>query len=104
MWCYVFIRTDIPIAQQIVQTAHSAYESGRGLGKHVPFPRMVLIAVKNGQELEDALDDCSQFIQCYPFYESEQGLDITLTSFTTRPVSFDERVIFKSYKLWREPK
>lgn len=102
MWIYCFIRTDMSIAQQIVQTAHSAYEAGRGLGKNVPFPRLVLLAVPNGEAMIEALDYCSQHLHCYPFYETEQGHEIQLTSFTTRPVSFNERQIFRQFKLWRE--
>jgi len=104
MWIYSFIRTDLSIAQQIVQTAHSAYESGRGLGKHVPFPRMVLIAVSDGDAMKEALDYASGHLECYPFYESELGLCNKLTSFTTRPVKYEERGIFKHFKLWRQPK
>ena len=102
MWIYSFVRKDISIAQQIVQTAHSAYESGRGLGKYIPFPRMVLIGIEDGHKLEEALDYCSSHVQCYPFYESEQGLELMLTSFTTRPVSLEERQSLKQFRLWRE--
>lgn len=98
MWIYTFIRTDIPIAQQIVQAAHSAYESGRG-SPEVGYPRMVLIAIKDKEELQKALDHAKLHVECFPFYE--QDLDYGLTSFTTRPVNFDERAFFKIYKLWR---
>lgn len=101
MWIYSFIRADISLAQQIVQTAHSAYESGRGLGRNVPFPRLVLLQVVNGEELDEALQCCSAFVQCYPFYETEQGLANQLTSFTTRPVTAPERALFRGYKLWK---
>jgi hypothetical protein len=101
MWIYTFIRTDLPIAQQIVQSAHSAYESGRGLGRNVPHPRLVLLAVPDGETMEQAYLECSAFIQCYPFYETEQGLEIQLTSFTTRPITASERPLFRGYKLWR---
>lgn len=100
MWIYSFIRKDIPIAQQIVQTAHSAYESGRGLGREISYPRMVLIACKDKKELEEALKYCESIMDCYPFYESD--LEYGLTSFTTRPCKLDERHNFRNFKLWRE--
>jgi hypothetical protein len=31
MHCYTFLRTDIPLADQIVQASHSAIEAGREL-------------------------------------------------------------------------
>lgn len=102
MWIYAFIRQDISIAQQIVQTAHSAYESGRA--SNIGFPRLVLIGVRNGSELKKALEKFKDQLDCYPFYETEQELEEQLTSFTTRPVTKDERKIFKDYKLWRESK
>ena len=98
---YVFIRTDLPIQQQIVQSNHAALEAGIFLGdKTQDEPSsLIVIAVKNKAKLEKVLLDLTQKgIKHIPFYEPDW--DYGLTAIGTEPLTQDLRVLLKRYQLW----
>lgn len=49
-YCYCFIRTDIPIEDQIVQTAHACLESGK-MFQHPDNTHIVLLSLKSESKL-----------------------------------------------------
>lgn len=101
-WVYVFIRTDLPLQQQLVQSNHSALESGIYFGdKDQNEPSsLIVIAVKNKQKLEKAMKFVEeQNIRLVPFYEP--SWDYGLTSFSTEPLTQDQRVLLKRFQLWK---
>lgn len=98
---YVFVRTDLPIQQQIVQSNHAAYEAGIFLGdKEQAEPAsLIVIAVKNKAKLEKAMLDLqSKGINLIPF--EEPAWDYGLTAFGTEPLTQDRRILLKRYQLW----
>lgn len=99
-YTYVFIRTDIPLAAQLVQAAHAALE--RGFRTETPDKTsfLIMLSVKNEQELKrikDYLD--SHEIESYMFYEPDY--DMGYTSICAGPVYGDQRKVFKKFKLWK---
>ena len=101
-WVYVFVRTDLPIQQQMVQSNHAALEAGIFLGdKTQDEPSsLIVIAVKNKAKLEKAmLDLTSKGIEFVPFYEP--SWDDGLTAIGTQPLTQEERVQLKRYQLWK---
>ena len=97
-WIYTFIRTDIPLAQQLVQVGHSCFEAGRH-AKGTKIPNLVLCQISDKTELEKILDVHFEHCRLYPFYEPDN--DLGLTSITTQPVGLEDRKHFKRYKLWK---
>jgi hypothetical protein len=94
-YTYCFVRKDIPIAAQIVQTAHAC------LQKEMPkdINSIVLFEVKN----EDHLIKVHEYlmdrgIDSYMFFEPDY--DMGYTAIATEPISEENRDIFKRFKMW----
>lgn len=99
-YCYTFIRTDLPIEQQIVQAAHSAHQAGR----LYPAPidtHLILLEVKNEFALQKISNDLTALnIQHHLFHEpdDERGY----TSITTEPLTDPVmRNYFSRFSLYR---
>ena len=98
----MFIRTDLPIHQQMVQSNHAALEAGIFLAdREQDEPSsLIVIAVKNQAKLEKAMKDLEEKgIKFVPFYEP--SWDYGLTAFGTEPLTQEQRVLLKRYQLWR---
>jgi hypothetical protein len=101
-YIYSIIRKDIPLADQIVQTAHSAFHAGNDFGTGVPnhIPSLVLLEIANQEELlalSAKLD--AKNIEHFKFFEPDDNLGYT--SITTTTVNGDDRKPFSNLRLWR---
>jgi hypothetical protein len=113
-WIYIFIRTDIPLSQQIVQASHAAVESGvLFYKKHLRYPSpasIVLLQVESEKELLKArhVADGAGILN-YTFCEPEAydptkpGQPLGFTSVCTEPVKDKQRSTFIAYSLWTVP-
>jgi len=106
----VFIRTDIPLAQQIVQAAHSVLHAGLLAGQsgrsYTETPSIVLLQISNETKLLQAHERVtSTGTKCALFHEPDSGLgyEPSFTAFATIPVTEEHRAEFRQYKLWRSP-
>ena len=105
---YVFVRTDIPIADQIVQVGHVCALAASTFT--VPDRcRLVLLAVDNDAAIGEAVDRCQQHdIRSVTFYESdavENGqAPMGATATCTEPIPWSARRPLRRYRLWREPR
>ena len=96
---YTFTRTDLPIEQQIVQSAHSALEAGRELGKPKSPSHLILIGIKSQDALLKIADDLKQLgIKFHLFYEPDYNRGYT--SLTTEPLETRHPYFFK-HSLYR---
>lgn len=99
-WLTLFIRTDIPSAQQTIQACHALLE----LARHVPIedhPSFIFFECRNSAELLAArvhVSSCG--FKTFPF--NEPYADWGITAFACEPVSEDDRASFKQFKLWRK--
>ena len=100
-YVYSFIRTDLSIEDQIVQTAHSALEAGRELGTPNTHTHLILLEIKS----QDALIKFSEQlkkkgIKFHMFYEPDDN--IGYTSLTTEPLYDTEQMeIFSRFSLFK---
>ena len=96
----MFIRTDLSLAQQIVQSCHATLEAGlKDNNRYAQTSSIILIQVKNQQELLEAFERVQSLgIECVSFYEPYE--DTGYTSFSTLPVGEEMRHHFKKYPLW----
>jgi hypothetical protein len=99
---YTFIRTDLPIEQQIVQAAHSALEAGRDLGKPTTNSHLILLEAKSEDSLlKIAAELTSLDIKYRIFHEPDD--DRGYTSLTTEPLdpSAKGREYFRKHSLYK---
>lgn len=98
-YCYVFIRTDIPVSDQIVQVGHVCLDAGKKFNPP-EHTHMVVCKVSNFMELEKVHHLCQQNnIATEKFYEPDDGMGHT--GICTQPIYGNTRSIFKRYRLWR---
>ena len=101
-YVYVFVRKDLPLSQQIVQSNHASLEAGIKFGSdNIEEPSsLILISVKNKAQLEKALEDLkTKEIKTVSFYEPDW--DYGFTAFATEPLTIDKKQLLKMYQLWK---
>lgn len=99
-YCYIFLRTDISLAQQIVQSNHAAHEAGLKTKERYTEPTsIVLIQIPDRETLEQEFEKIQSLgIECASFYEPYD--DMGMTAFSTLPIGEEDRHHFKNYNLW----
>ena len=97
---YVLVRTDIPLANQMVQATHAAYEASKRFSPcQEVIDYAVICRVDSLESLLKAkhyLD--SHFVQNYLFIEPD--IDNEATALCTEPLYNNKRKILSNYKLW----
>lgn len=98
---YIFVRQDVPLEQQIIQSNHATLEmSAMYEGNDISY--IVLIGVPGESELHDVihlLEDSA--IQHAAFTDND--FDFKMAAVVTVPLEEDQRALLKSYHLWRNP-
>jgi hypothetical protein len=98
----VFVRTDIPIPNQLVQVGHACLEAGNRFAHPEGPCHLVLFAVRSEARLLDAAAWLNAAgIKCVTFFEPDDGLGYTAIS--TEPVVGPTRRLLKRFNLWRLP-
>jgi len=102
-YTYVFIRRDIPLHAQLVQSSHAALELGLQLSpekKPEKTSFLILLDAEDQAHLEKIaryLDD--RDIEFHKFFEPDY--DMGYTAICTEPLSLDMRKHFKKFNLWK---
>jgi hypothetical protein len=98
-YIYLFIREDLSIPQQIIQTAHAVDELNKNITPNEEIDNMVLFAVKGERSLENISKQLvKENISYSMFYEPD--ID-QYTSIATEPIYGEQREFFKQFKLKR---
>lgn len=107
-YCYAFIRSDLPLEQQIVQAAHATLEAGLKAGQSGNIPKetssLILLSIPSEEKLLTAHEKISQAgIDCALFFEPDDDLGYKpgYTAFATQPITSEHRHLFKRYKLFK---
>lgn len=103
MYFYIFVRQDIPLSAQLVQTNHATFEMAYTLTQSVEpiTPSIVLIGVPSKKALEKVIQKLKlNRIDASAFYESDD--DMGLSAVATVPLNEEQREILQNYKLWNE--
>lgn len=103
-YIYVFLRKDLPLADQIVQAAHATHQSGDKFGSPDNC-HLVLFGVKNKAELNYAKHVCEEAqIEHIVFYEPDPTDDseepMGNTALCTKPIVGLKKV-FKKFEIWK---
>jgi hypothetical protein len=102
---FVFVRTDLPMADQMVQVGHVCAQAASMFA--IPERcRLVLIGVESGRALRSAIEHCTRFdIRTSAFYECDSvSADVEepmgLTAACTEPVGRIGRRHLRRFPLW----
>lgn len=97
MYSYAFVRTDIPLAAQIVQLGHACACAGHEYGEH---GNLIVFGVSSEEKLLTAVAKAEQHgIRCFLFHESDWPKGYTAAC--TEPVTGDDRLHFRRYQLYK---
>ncbi len=94
----MLVRTDIPLADQLVQACHASIEAGARF-HHPTGCHLVLLSVPDERALHEALTGLDWHGICYSlFYEPDDGIGYSAAC--TQPVGKHHRRLFRRYNLW----
>jgi hypothetical protein len=99
----VFIRQDLAIQQQLVQSVHATFEMSQKTVYEGDIPSVVLIGVPHQKALERVLKklrDHSIEHSCFV----EPDFDMGLSAVATIPLGPEQRSILKNYEPWKPEK
>lgn len=99
-YTYCFIRKDLPIEQQIIQTAHATQE----ITKKTPHPvntcHLILLEASNKIHLQNIrMKLAEREIEHEMFYEPDN--DMGYTAIATEPIYGSERNFFKKFRMYQ---
>ena len=96
------MRKDLPVAQQLVQAAHAAYESGLHLCEDKSkVNHLVALEVGDEERLLEVHERLQgRGIEAILFREPDRNNEAT--ALCTEPIWGNRRKIFSKYSLWRE--
>ena len=100
-YVYIFIRQDLPIAQQIVQTNHATFALASRFGDIDEVPNIVLIGVPDVAALRAACKLLSDNLIAHHSWH-EPDFDYGFTAITTEPVAGAQRACLAHYRTWKE--
>lgn len=99
-YVYVFIRKDLSLAQQLVQSNHSSVEAGFRFKQPIETARLVMLEVPDVAGLQEAAAHLDSLgIEHHLFFEPD--FDIGHSAITTRPVYGEERLPLRKYPLYK---
>lgn len=95
----MFIRQDLPLAQQLVQSNHATFKLASGLQPEGGIPNIVVIGVPDVRALSRVLAKLKQHqIVHAPFYEPD--FDYGFTAIATAPLNEVSRQVLSNYRLY----
>lgn len=95
----MLVRTDIPLADQIVQVGHACLEAGFGFRKPVETVHLVVVCVESEAALLSAMERISlQGIQFAIFHEPDDQMGFTAAC--SEPLGTIYRRAFRHFPLW----
>lgn len=98
-YIYVFVRQDIPLAQQMVDVAHAAYHTGNDVDDFSGKPSLIVIGVPDEKRLTKALGklNAARLIS-YTWIDPDNAFGPT--AIATYPITREEKQPLASYRLW----
>jgi len=99
-YVYVLVRTDIPLADQIVQVGHACLEAGFKFQKPSEIVNLVVVGIESEIRLLATLERMSlRGIQFVLFHEPDGEMGFTAAC--TKPLTIAYRREFRNFPLWK---
>ena len=100
VFTYVFVRQDMPIANQIVQVGHACFEAGKKFDSPKESCTLILFYVGNEESLLASVERAHLAgVEMHIFYESDYPKGYTAAC--SQPITGNARRAFEKCKLWR---
>lgn len=100
-YTYIFIRTDISYEQQLVQSSHAALEAGFHFDKPDQTSSIIMIGVKNKDDLHKVAQRLHQNDIMYKMFH-EPDFGIGDSAIATEPIICNQkRTVIKKYQLYK---
>ena len=99
-YCYVLVRRDIPLPDQIVQVGHACIDAGRKWPQDLrDDTHLVLLSVADREELDQALMRLEHKEIPYTVFD-EPDDNLGYTAACTAPLTGKVRHAMRAYSLW----
>lgn len=97
-YIYVFIRKDLSLPQQVVQSSHACIEAAKSfLSNDLEHPHLVVLGVKGEHQLYTAAQKLDKAgIRYRTFIEPDRNDEAT--AIATEPVFGEKRHLFRTYR------
>ena len=96
----MLVRTDIPLADQIVQVGHACLQAGDRFVQPKEPCHLVLLAVPSEAGLCAAVARAKAAgVRCEAFYEPDDEMGYTAAC--TEPLEAGDRRLFRRFSLWQ---
>jgi hypothetical protein len=93
------VRCDIPLADQVVQVGHAAFEAGQRWPEDRATCHLILVGVASQADLLDLAVRCeARAIAFVMFNEPDDGMGFT--ALCSEPLADNRRKLFRRYPLW----
>jgi hypothetical protein len=96
---YVFVRQDLGLAHQLVQSNHATFHLARLTNPDPEIPNLIVIGVPNEATLGRVRAKL-EIAQLPHYVWTEPDEDMGVTAIATGPLDEQERVVLKNYRLW----
>lgn len=97
-YLYIFVRQDIPIEQQIVQSSHAVFSLTTLTGLEYSVPNIIVIGVPNISALNRVLRKLEEH-QILHYCWKEPDYNFGFTALATEPISGSKREVLGNYRL-----
>lgn len=98
---FIFVRQDLPIAQQIVQTNHATFAFASIFTSEPGIPNIVLVGVPDVSALNRVLSKLkANQIPHMVFRDPDLGPD--MTAIVTEPLDHEQKKCLSNYRLWKD--
>jgi hypothetical protein len=99
-YVYVLVRTDIPLADQMVQVGHACLEAGRRFEQPDEPCHLVLLAVSSERDLQFVVEEVELIgVHWVVFHEPDDNLGLTVAC--TEPIRGTIRRALQHLPLWQ---
>jgi hypothetical protein len=98
-YVYVLVRSDLPLADQLVQVGHACLEAGRRFCQPEAASHLVVLSVRSQAQLRDAVREAEAMgIRFALFEEPDDGMGHSAAC--TEPITGVHRPLFRRFRLW----
>lgn len=100
-YCFIFVRQDISLAQQVVQSSHATYLMASIFKEEIQeIPHIVLIGVPDKSSLDNIMERLIQKEIRFAAYR-EPDFGMGLSAISTVPLNPEQRAMLSEYKTWK---
>jgi hypothetical protein len=97
-YIYVFVRQDIPLAEQIVSVGHAAFHLGQVIPEN-GIPNLIVVGVPHAKALDKARAKMLEANINFHFWE-DPDTQHGVTAVASHPLTKNEKGVLANYRLW----